>query len=80
MLKVLKVIGKIVFGVIKNIIWLIFALVIALLILWLLTESGSNIYKGVYMIKLTKFQIGCLLAGMFSAGFAFGCIWALFFV
>lgn len=43
MLKVLKVMGKIVFGVIKNIIWLIFALVIALLILWLLTESGSNI-------------------------------------
>lgn len=43
MLKVLKVMGKIVFGVIKNIIWLIFALVIELLILWLLTESGSNI-------------------------------------
>lgn len=32
------------------------------------------------MIKLTKFQIACLLAGMFSAGFAFGCIYALFFV
>lgn len=32
------------------------------------------------MIKLTKFQIACLLIGMFSAGFAFGCIYALFFV
>lgn len=32
------------------------------------------------MIKLTKFQIGCLLAGMFSAGFAFGLICSLFFM
>ena len=43
MLKVLKVIGKIVFGVIKNILFIALALIIALLILWLLTESGSNI-------------------------------------
>ena len=43
MLKVLRVIGKIVFGVIKNIIYIALAFIIALLILWLLTESGSNI-------------------------------------
>ena len=30
------------------------------------------------MITLTKFQIGCLLTGMFSAGFAFGCACAMF--
>lgn len=43
MLKVLKVIGKIVFGVIKNIIFIALAFIIALLILWLMTESGTNI-------------------------------------
>lgn len=30
------------------------------------------------MVNLTKFQVGCLLLGMFSAGFAFGLIYALF--
>lgn len=43
MLKVLKVIGKIVFGVIKSIMFIALAFIIALLILWLLTESGSMI-------------------------------------
>ena len=43
MLKVLKVILKIVFGVIKSIMFIALAFIIALLILWLLKESGSNI-------------------------------------
>jgi hypothetical protein len=43
MLKVLKVIGKIVFGVIKSILFIALAFIIALLILWLLTYSGSMI-------------------------------------
>ena len=43
MLKVLKVIGIIVFGVIKNILWLILALIIALLILFFMSVSGTNI-------------------------------------
>jgi len=43
MLKVLKVIGKIVFGVIKNIILIALALIVALLILWLMLESGTMI-------------------------------------
>ena len=32
------------------------------------------------MLKLTKFQIGCLIVGTFFGGFAFGCIYSLFFV
>ena len=43
MLKVLKVILKIVFGIIKKILLIALAFIISLLILWLLTESGSNI-------------------------------------
>ena len=43
MLKVLKVILKIVFGVIKNILFIALAFIIALLILWFLTESGTMI-------------------------------------
>ena len=43
MLKVLKVIGKIVFGFIKNILFIALALIIALLILWLMLNSGTNI-------------------------------------
>ena len=43
MLKVLKAILKIVFGVIKNIIFIALAFIIALLILWIMTESGTMI-------------------------------------
>ena len=47
MLKVLKVIGKIVFGVIKTLLLIalcgIIAFIIALLILWLMAESGTMI-------------------------------------
>lgn len=43
MLKVLKVMLKIVFGVIKNILFIALASMIALLILWLLAESSSMI-------------------------------------
>lgn len=43
MLKVLKVILKIVFGVIKNILFIALAFIIVLLIFWLLLNSGTNI-------------------------------------
>ena len=43
MLKALKVILKIVFGVIKNIIFIALAFIIALLMLWLLLNSGTNV-------------------------------------
>ena len=43
MLKVLKVILKIAFSFIKNILLFALAFIFALLILWIMTESGSNI-------------------------------------
>ena len=43
MLKVLKIILKIVFGVIKSILFIALAFIIELLILWLLLNSGTNV-------------------------------------
>ena len=43
MLKLLKVIGKIVVGIIKCLFFIALALVIAVLILWLMSESGTNV-------------------------------------
>ena len=50
MLKLLlKVICKIVFGVIKWLFFIALALVIAFLIIWLMSESGTNVLQGVYI-------------------------------
>ena len=43
MLKVLKAIGKILLGVIKSILFIALAFIIALLILWFMSVSGTNI-------------------------------------
>ena len=44
MLKVLNVICKIVFGIIKGILLIALAYIIAILVIWLLTESNSILY------------------------------------
>ena len=44
MLKVLKVIGKIVFGVIKSIMFIALAIIIALLLLWIFSNSDPSAY------------------------------------
>lgn len=44
MLKVLKVILKIVFGVTKNILFIALAFIIALLLLWIFSNSDPSAY------------------------------------
>ena len=44
MLKVIKVILRIVFGVIKNIIFIALAIIIALLLLWIFSNSDPSAY------------------------------------
>ena len=41
MRKIIKIIFNIVFGVIKTILWIAFAFIIALLILWLMLNSNT---------------------------------------